>query len=120
MFQLMVAKAVTEYESNQLYNFITKENESAKSKERKFLLDDKVRNLVFQKIFCNNKQLNFDKMNLRGFNCFKKLFLIVNEEEKALDPAKDDKVSVNNLNNLSGLETLWGIAIYSEMAHVKE
>jgi hypothetical protein len=44
MFQLMVKQAVTEYESNQLYNLITKENEVAKSKERRFLLDDKVRN----------------------------------------------------------------------------
>lgn len=116
----MVTNAVTEYESNQLYNLITKENEAAKSKERRFLLDDKVRNLVFQKIFCNSKQLNFDKMNLRGFNCFKKLFLIVNEEEKALDPVRDERVTVNNLNNLSGLETLWNIAIFSEVNSVKE
>jgi hypothetical protein len=42
-----VTKAVTEYESNALFNLITKENENAKSKERRFLLDDKVRNEVF-------------------------------------------------------------------------
>ena len=86
MFQLMVTNGVTEYESNQLFNLITKENDIAKCKERKFLLDDKVRNQVFQKIFSSNKYLSLDKMNLRGFSCFKKLFLIVNKEEKALEP----------------------------------
>ena len=120
MFQLMVTKGVTEYESNQLFNLITKENEIAKSKERRFLLDDKVRNQVFEKIFCSNKYLNFDKMNLRGFSCFKKLFLIVNEEEKAIEPSREDRVSVLNLNNLKGLNTLWGIAVYSEVPNVKD
>jgi hypothetical protein len=85
MFNWFVAKAVTEYESNAMFQLITKENETAKSKERKFLLDDKVRNEVFQKIFCNNKVLNCEKINLQGFSCFKRLFLIVNEEEKSLE-----------------------------------
>lgn len=93
----MVTNAVTEHESNQLFNLITKENEAAKSKERRFLLDDKVRNLVFQKIFCNTKYINFDKMNLRGFNCFKKLFLIVNEEEKNVEIQREDRIYVTNL-----------------------
>lgn len=47
MFQLMVTKAITEYESNALFEIITKENENSKSKERRFLLDDRVRNEVF-------------------------------------------------------------------------
>ena len=47
MFQLMVTKAVSEFESNALFDLITKENEISKSKERRFLLDDKVRNEVF-------------------------------------------------------------------------
>ena len=64
MFNLFVSRQVTEYESNALFQFITKENENAKSKERRFLLDDKVRNEVFQKIFCNNKYLNCAKINL--------------------------------------------------------
>ncbi len=120
MFQLMVTKGVTEYESNQLFNLITKENETAKSKERRFLLDDKVRNQVFEKIFCSNKYLNFDKMNLKGFSCFKKLFMIVNEEDKVIEPTREDRISVINLNNLKGLNTLWGIAVYSEVNKVKE
>ena len=86
MFQLMVTNSVTEYESNQLFNLITNENDNAKSNDRKFLLDDKVRNQVFQKIFSSSKYFNLDKMSLRCFSCFKKLFLIVNEEEKALEP----------------------------------
>ena len=43
----MVTKAVSEYESDALFQLITKENENAKSKERRFLLDDKVRSEVF-------------------------------------------------------------------------
>jgi hypothetical protein len=106
----MVTKAVTEHESNALFNLITKENDQSKSLSRKFLLDDKVRNEVFTKIFCSNKYLNFEKMNIRGFICIKRLFLIVNEEEKALE-IKKDRVYINNLNQLQGLETLWSIAI---------
>jgi hypothetical protein len=49
-------------------------------------------------------------MNIRGFICIKRLFLIVNEEEKALE-IKKDRVYINNLNQLQGLETLWSIAI---------
>ena len=76
---------MTEFESNALFELITKENQNAKSKERRFLLDDKVRNEVFLKIFCNSKYLNFEKVNTEGFSCFRRLFLIVNEEEKALE-----------------------------------
>jgi len=53
-------------------------------------------------------------MNIRGFNCFKRLFLIVNEEEKSLENRKD-RVYINNLNQLQGLDTLWAIAIQSEV-----
>lgn len=120
MFQLMVTKAVSEFESNALFDLITKENEISKSKERRFLLDDKVRNEVFQKIFCNSKYLNFEKMNMEGFSCFKRLFLIVNEEDKLLEAPKEDRVVVINLNSLQGLDTLWLIAIMCDNAQVKE
>jgi hypothetical protein len=110
MFQLLVTKAVTEHDSNALFNLITKENEQSKQLSRKFLLDDKVRNEVFQKIFCSSKYLDFEKMNIRGFNCFKRLFLIINEEEKIVE-IKKERVYINNLNQLQGLESLWGIAI---------
>lgn len=58
-------------------------------------------------------------MNIRGFNCFRRLFLIVNEEEKTLEIRKD-RVYINNLNQLQGLDTLWGIAIQSEVKRVRE
>lgn len=58
-------------------------------------------------------------MNIRGFSCFKRLFLIVNEEEKTLE-IKKDRVYINNLNQLQGLDTLWGIAIQSEVKKVRE
>jgi hypothetical protein len=99
MFELLVTRAVTEHESNALFTLLTKENEQARSHNRKFLLEDKVRNEVFQKIFCNSKYLNFDKMNIRGVNCFKMLFHIVNKEEKSLENRKD-RVYINNLNQL--------------------
>lgn len=63
MFYMFVQNAVTEFEINCLFAFLTKENELAKSKVRKFLLDDKVRNEVFLKIFCNNQSLNYEKLN---------------------------------------------------------
>jgi hypothetical protein len=47
MFNMFVLKPVTEYETNVFFSFLTKENESAKSKERKYYMDDKVRNDVF-------------------------------------------------------------------------
>lgn len=47
MFNLFVNRAVTEYETDLFFQIITKENETARSKERRFLLDDKVRNEVF-------------------------------------------------------------------------
>jgi hypothetical protein len=90
---------------------LTKENDNAKTKERRFLLEDRVRNEVFAKIFCNSKYLNCEKIELQGFICFKNLFLIVNEEEKLLEVQKEEKVSVNNLNALKGMDFLWNTAL---------
>lgn len=47
MFAMFVLNRVTELESNYFFNLLTKENETAKTKDRRFLLDDKVRNEVF-------------------------------------------------------------------------
>jgi len=54
MYLMFVSNAVTEFETNAFFALLIKENDQAKSKERRFLLDDKVRNEVFTKIFCNN------------------------------------------------------------------
>lgn len=122
LFTMLVSRGFSEFESNCLFELITKENEQAKGRERRFLLDDIVRKEVFQKIFCNSKYLNFEKINLQGFNCFKRLFLIVNEEDKTLLVQKggEERVTVLNLNNLQGLDSLWSIAIMSENSRVKE
>ena len=73
-------------------------------------MDDKIRNEVFERIFCNEQLFNCEKINHTGFQCFKKLFLIVNEEEKGLEQQRDDKIVVNTLN-LKGLESFWQISI---------
>lgn len=57
---------------------------------------------------------------MEGFSCFKRLFLIVNEEEKLLEAGKEGRVVVINLNSLQGLDTLWFIAIMCDNAQVKE
>lgn len=100
MFGMFVRNALTDLETNQFFMLLTKENDQAKSNARKFLLDDRIRNEVFTKIFCNKEAINSEKMNLQGFLSFKKLFLIINEEEKYLEIQREDKVSVNNLNAL--------------------
>ena len=63
MYRMFVKEAKTEFETNMFFNMLTKENENAKSKERRFLMDDKVRYDVFTKIFCNNKELNSENIN---------------------------------------------------------
>jgi len=42
------------------------------------------------------------------------LFLIVNEEEKTLEVQREERVVVNNLNSLQGIDTLWNISIQCE------
>lgn len=53
MFASFVTDCNTDYEQQAFFNFLTKENSSAASRERKFLLDERRRTDVFQKIMCN-------------------------------------------------------------------
>ncbi len=66
LFQLLATRALTEFESNALFTLITKENENSRSKDKRFLLEDRVRNEVFQRIFCNagGKYLNCERLNM--------------------------------------------------------
>ena len=89
MFNYFVTNAVSEIETNLFFTLVTKENEGSQSNQRKFLIEDKVRKELFQLIFCNPKQFNIEKINSEGFLCFKRLFLIVNEEEKMIDVIKN-------------------------------
>jgi hypothetical protein len=47
MFHMFVKERVTDFETNAFFILLTKENEQARSNNRRFLLDDKIRNEVF-------------------------------------------------------------------------
>jgi len=53
LFETFVTKAVTEYEQAHFFTFLTQENENSHNRERRFLLDERRRTEVFQKIMCN-------------------------------------------------------------------
>jgi len=118
LFSMFVRDNTTEFELNQFFVLLMKENEQSRS--RRFLLDDKIRNEVFMSIFCNEQLFNSEKVSPQGFECFKKLFLTVNEEERSLEQTRDGKVTVNNLNMLKGIESLWQIAIKCKNEGVKD
>jgi len=94
---------------------LTKENDAAVSRERKYLLDERRRTDVFNKILCNEKELQCTKLGIEGFRCFKMLFLNVNAEHRHIN--HDSKtgtfkvIDVMHFQSLLGLETLWSIAI---------
>jgi hypothetical protein len=76
----MVTDQTTDYEAQSFFIFLTKENEGSSTRERRFLLDERRRVDVFQKIMCNNQLLDCSKLQIEGFECFKMLFLNVNAE----------------------------------------
>ena len=80
LFATMVTEQTTDYEAKRFFTFLTKENEGSQSRERRFLLDERQRVNVFQKIMCNQETLDCAKLQTEGFNCFKMLFLNVNAE----------------------------------------
>ncbi len=47
MYHMFVKERVTDFETNAFFILLTKENEQARSNNRRFLLDDKIRNEVF-------------------------------------------------------------------------
>ena len=77
MFCLFVMDAETEMETNLFFNLLTHEIE-VRAGRKQFLLPDKIRLKVFTDIFCNEKMLHPDQITLVGFDCFRKLFLILN------------------------------------------
>lgn len=102
--------------------FLTKENENSGTRERKFLLDEKRRTDVFQKIMCNQKTLDCSKLGIVGFNCFKLLFLNVNAQlgSLKLDQKYTGHFQVQTINNLQGFETLWHVAVLSTDSFVRD
>ena len=85
LFKTMVTQSITDYEQRVFFAFLTKENDAAMSRERKFLLDERRRTDVFNKIFCNEGQLDCSRLGIDGFRCFRMLFLSVNSEHRHIN-----------------------------------
>lgn len=85
LFKTFVSQSISDYEQAVFFKFLTKENESATTRERKFLLDERRRTDVFQKIMCNQKELDCTRLNIEGFRCFKMLLLHVNAEQRHIN-----------------------------------
>lgn len=71
LYDNYVVNGVTEYEAKKFFLFLTKENENSVSRERSFLLNEKIRVEVFKNIMCNEKLLDSTSIGLEGFDCFK-------------------------------------------------
>lgn len=85
LFKTFVNQSISDYEQAVLFKFLTKENEQATTRERKYLLDERRRNEVFQKIMCNKKELDCTRLGIEGFRCFKMLLLHVNAEHRHIN-----------------------------------
>ena len=122
LFATMVTEQTTDYEAKRFFTFLTKENEGSQSRERRFLLDERQRVNVFQKIMCNQETLDCAKLQTEGFNCFKMLFLNVNAEQRNINfdvqTGVFNVVDLKQFQNLLGLNTLWSIAIQNRVPAV--
>lgn len=115
LFKTMVMQSISDYEQKVFFNFLTKENDAAVSRERKFLLDERRRTDVFQKIMCNSKELDCTKLGIEGFRSFLMLFLNVNAEHRHIDhnpkTGSFEVIDIIHFQKLLGISTLWSIAI---------
>ena len=112
LYENYVLHAVTEYESKKFFLFLTKENENGSNRNRRYLLNEACRNDVFNNIMCNKQLLDSQNMRVEGFECFKMLFINVNNEKRNIDYTNDGGFSVSKLQDLIGMETLWEIVIH--------
>jgi hypothetical protein len=121
MFKIFVTEAVSPVETREFFNFLTRQNMNARSRERMYLLDEKLRFQVFTKIMCNEKSMNCITLNLQAYECFSSLFIGVNQQEGSLTLDREGNLlQVGNFTQLQGLNTLWKIAIQCENEDVKE
>lgn len=98
LYNCFVTNAFTEYESQQFFLLITKENENANSRERRYLLDERRRSEVFEKIMCNREVIDVKNLGMEFFSCFQLLFLNVNAESGSLHyNAKNGKFSIADI-----------------------
>ena len=121
MFKIFVTDAVTGLETREFFNFLTKQNQNARSRERLYLIDEKLRFQVFIKIMCNEKSMNCLNLNLQAYECFRTLFVGVNAQEGTLTPDAEGNIdAVSNFSQVQGLNTMWKIAIHCQNEDVKE
>ncbi len=104
MFRLFVTEAATEVETREFFAFLTKHNTS--SRDRKYLLDEKLRTQVFTKIMGNDESMNCLNLNLQAYECFKHLFIGVNCQEQLLTLIKEGPLqSLTNLASVREMNT---------------
>lgn len=84
LFKIFVTEALTPIETREFFNFLTKQNQNARSRERFYLLDERLRLQVFTTIMCNEKAMNCVHLTLQAYECFHTLFKGVNAQEGAL------------------------------------
>lgn len=53
MFKIFVTEAESELETRQFFDFLTKQNTNAKTRDRLHLLDERLKHQVFTRIMCN-------------------------------------------------------------------
>jgi hypothetical protein len=121
MFKIFVTEAVAEVETREFFNFLTKQNQNARTRERLYLLDEKLRFQVFTKIMCNDKSMNCLNLNLHAYECFRALFVGVNAQEGSLALDREGNIlTVANHAALQGMNTMWRISIQCQNEEVKE
>jgi hypothetical protein len=54
-------------------------------KDRKSILTKKIRIHIFEVIFCNPEKFECTNLSLSGYQCFEKMFTLVNEELKKIE-----------------------------------
>lgn len=120
MFKIFVTEAVTPIETREFFNFLTKQNQNARSRERIYLLDEKLRLQVFTKIMCNDKAMNCVNLTMQAYECFNTLFKEVNAQEGTLVVDQEGRISkVQNVSQVQGLLTLWKISVNCKNEEVR-
>lgn len=110
MFRMFVTEAVSEIETRLFFEFLTKENQKAKTRERAYILDEKLRTQVFSEIMCNEASMDCVNLGQLAFDCFHTLFLGVNAQEGNLQLDKEEQKEirlVKHFDRIKGLKTLW-------------
>lgn len=121
LFKIFVTEALTPIETREFFNFLTKQNQNARSRERFYLLDERLRLQVFTTIMCNDKAMNCVHLTLQAYECFHTLFKGVNAQEGTLTVDSESNIQkVSNFGQIQGLNTLWKISVNCKSENVKD